>query len=153
MEERGTSQNLFYEAEFDGSSKPDIQFSSVGGVIYNPAGDIICEYGREVPFTNNIYELEYLALIEIMKELHRLNVKNVIISGDSKWVIYKVYLGSSRLKLHEENLKRVHEKARNLFRDFDYCRLKWVSRDLNCYAHNLCNSVTQKEKDEQKSIM
>lgn len=135
----------FYEAWFDGSSKSDLQLSGIGGLI-KQNDKLIFEYSKEVPYTDCIYMLEYQALHQVMKELLSMGAKNVIIKGDSKWVIERIIRTDkkSRFKLQDyPGLLEIHQQCVSLFDEFRYCSIIWIPRELNEEAHLLCNEATR----------
>lgn len=138
-----------YEAWFDGSSKYHLNLSGIGGFI-QVDNEVIYEYSEPITFTEDIYELEYRALIGIVNVLHDIGAKNVIIRGDARYVINKVTgRGNKKFRLENESLlKELHFTVQKLLQEFKYHSVIWIPRELNERAHELCNLSTGGIGDE-----
>jgi ribonuclease HI len=136
----------FYCAHFDGSTRPIDQRSTIGFIIYMPSGNILCKSHRVVDYAMyaTSTEVEYKALIELLKALQGFGIKNVNIYGDCEAVIEEA-LGNkepkgSRLALYEQVL--------NLATTFDNCSMDWVSRRHNRTA----NYLSRKSLGEMRKV-
>jgi ribonuclease HI len=133
-----------YEAWFDGSSKAYNQLSGVGGLIKSPTGKIITEYSTRIPYVECAFRLEYTAIIHLAKALEEVDVKNVFIYGDSKWVIERIQKRTlKKLKLHEADLRSLHGEAMASLDSLIYYRIQWIPRELNTKAHELSHQATR----------
>jgi ribonuclease HI len=133
-----------YEAWFDGSSLYDKKESSIGGYV-SLDGEIISTLSKPIDYTVCSSTLEYIALIEIMHHLNSLDIRQVIIRGDSKWVIEKVVGKRNKRVTLKDNpeLLKLHVECLYLLNSFDYSSLIWIPREENTIAHELCSAYKE----------
>lgn len=121
-----------YKAEFDASSRPEDEKSTIGFVIYAPGRKLICRSRRVVDHGSSV-EVEYRAFIELLKALLGLGITTVLIKGDCKAVIQQM----KGRKEANKRLEDLHAEAEMLYKRFDHCPLKWVPREKNTTANYL----------------
>jgi ribonuclease HI len=124
-----------YIMNFDGCSKGNPGVSGAGAVIYNDGDEIWCDkffVGNNS--TNN--QAEYAGLILGMQQAVDLNIKNLLVLGDSQLVINHM---NGTYKCLSPNLIALYEKAKNLETFFDKIIYRHVLRTLNKRADSLCN--------------
>ena len=103
------------------------------------------------PVTNNY--AEYEALIQALKELHRIrgedkNIGPIIVKSDSKLLVnqmkgvWKIHRGSrARAGSYHEK----HDLARALSKDFPFLQFVWVPREENTDADALSRVAYEEE--------
>jgi len=120
---------------FDGCSKGNPGLGGAGAVIYNENDEIWSGtffVGENA--TNN--HAEYAGLILGLEKAKELDIKNILVKGDSQLVINhmkRVY------KCKSPNLIELYEKARELERNFDNIYYEHVLRNFNKRADELSN--------------
>ena len=99
-----------YTLYFDGASKGNPGVSGAGAVIYKDDEEVLSTsifVGEK--HTNN--QAEYLGLIIGLLKALDLNVKTLMIKGDSKLVLNQV---SGKWQVKSENLKNLAKQSRSL---------------------------------------
>jgi ribonuclease HI len=88
--------------QFDGLSYPNPGISTSGAVLFDHNNKVIFEVGEYIGFaTNN--QAEYNGLIIGLQRALELNIKNILIEGDSKLIIYQ---SAGKWKVNNEDLKQ-----------------------------------------------
>jgi ribonuclease HI len=125
-----------FKMNFDGCSKGNPGNSGAGAVIYNNLNNEIWNNSVYVGdnTTNNV--AEYLGCILGLEQCVNLEIKNLIIEGDSQLII-KQLLGEYKVK--SETMIPLYEKATTLLRFFDNIEIKHVYRKFNKRADELSN--------------
>jgi ribonuclease HI len=126
-------EEAIYDASFDGSTRHEDQRSTIGFVIYTAQKNILCRSYRPVDFGTSV-EVEYKALIELLKTAIGLNVKCIHIKGDCKIIFDKL---NSDYGFDSLPLSELHKKCVELLTHFDYYKLTWVPRGCNKTANRL----------------
>lgn len=121
-----------YDAAFDGSTRPEDKRSTIGFVIHASKRNIICKAFRPVDFGTSV-EIEYKALIELLKTASALKIKRIHIKGDCKVVIDQV----NGYQNVGESLEIYHKQCLMLLTRFDHCEITWVRRKHNFRANQL----------------
>jgi ribonuclease HI len=121
-----------YILRFDGGCDPNPGNGGCGSVILKN-NKIIAEKSRKLENTTN-NKAEYKGLILGLKKAIKLNIKTILIQGDSKLVINQV---SNLWKIKNEGLKPLHAKTQELLKNFDNYKLEWIPRDKNTIADRL----------------
>ena len=104
-----------------------------GALIEGPGGEVLAEISKPLGLvTNN--EAEYLALIYLLEQAIKLNIKSMRIQGDSQLVVNQVN-GSWRVK--QAHLFRLYGRVRELLEQIPKWSLVWVPRELNEAANKL----------------
>jgi ribonuclease HI len=133
------SENTIPILRFDGGSRGNPGKSGCGFVIHKSKTNDTqiysdcCYLGDNQ--TNNY--AEYNGIIMGLEKAIKLNIKSIIIEGDSLLVINQL-LGKWKVK--SENIKILHEKADNLLKMFDYYTLTHIPRSKNKIADELANN-------------
>ncbi len=88
--------------------------------------------------TNNV--AEYRAMISALSEAINKNIKEVILTSDSKLVISQI---KGVYKIKAEHLKKLNEKIKELSLQFDRIDFKNVKRENRfiSIADKLCNTI------------
>lgn len=126
--------------KFDGCSKGNPGLSGSGAVIYELEKEIWADYlfiGEKE--TNNI--AEYNGLIMGLEQASKLNIKNLIVQGDSLLVINQM---TGLYKCKSENLVGLYNKSKDLERNFDKIEYCHIYRNKNKRADELSNIAVEK---------
>jgi len=125
-----------FKMNFDGCSKGNPGKSGAGAVIYDNLNNEIWYNSVYVGdnTTNNV--AEYFGCILGLEECIKLEIKNLIIEGDSQLII-KQLLGEYTVK--SESMIPLYEKATTLLKFFDNIEIKHVYRKFNKRADELSN--------------
>jgi ribonuclease HI len=115
---------------FDGVSIPNPGESASAAVIYDPANNVIASKSQYIKYANN-NQAEYGGLILGLELAASLCIKNLMIEGDSEYVIYQV-TGKYRVKdVYLDNI------VKNLLQTFDYVGIRHISAADNFDADKL----------------
>jgi ribonuclease HI len=126
-----------YILNFDGCSKGNPGPSGAGGVIYKNGKEILnysVFLGNNV--TNN--ESEYKSLSIGIDKAIELNIKKLIVKGDSQLVINQV-LG--KYMVNNKNLKEIYDLIKRKIKFFDDISFNHVYRNNNKRADELANNA------------
>jgi len=124
-----------YKLFFDGCSKGNPGLAGAGAVIYNNDKEIWCEtYFVGEKITNN--HAEYSGLILGLQKAVELNIRSLVVMGDSQLVINHM---TGKYKCKSPNLISLYEIAKNLERNFDTIEYKHILRNFNKRADELSN--------------
>jgi len=124
-----------YKLFFDGASKGNPGLAGAGAVIYNGEKEIW--YGHKFigeKATNN--EAEYGGLIIGLNKAIELNIKSLLVNGDSLLVINQM---TGKYKCNSENLLPFYNIAKELNKQFDNIQYYHVYRNFNKRADELSN--------------
>jgi ribonuclease HI len=124
-----------YKLQFDGCSKSNPGLAGAGAVIYNLDEEISAQIhfvGNNA--TNNV--AEYTGLIIGLKEAINLNVKTLLVQGDSMLVIKQM---KGEYKVKSENLIHLYNEAKELEKMFDSIEFEHIYRENNKRADELSN--------------
>lgn len=128
-----------YILNFDGCSKGNPGASGAGGVIYKNGKEILnysVFLGNNV--TNN--ESEYKSLSIGIDKAIELNIKKLIVKGDSQLVINQV-LG--KYMVNNKNLKEIYNLIKRKIKFFDDISFNHVYRKFNKRSDELANNALQ----------
>jgi ribonuclease HI len=124
-----------YKLFFDGCSKGNPGLAGAGAVIYNRDEEIWCKtYFIGEKITNN--HAEYSGLILGLQNAVELNIRSLLVMGDSQLVINHM---TGKYKCKSPNLISLYETAKNLEKNFDTIEYKHILRNLNKRADELSN--------------
>ncbi|WP_276568976.1 reverse transcriptase-like protein [Thermanaerosceptrum fracticalcis] len=127
---------------FDGASSGNPGPAGIGAIILDK-GEKIWEISRYIgEKTNN--EAEYIALIELLKELQRRGIESCRIFGDSQLVINQV-TGNWRINYH--HLYKLWAQVHDLLKEGH--QLEWVPREENKLADKLSTQAIAKKITEK----
>ena len=130
-----SNQSFDYTMFFDGCSKGNPGLAGAGAVIYN--NDEEYWYGSTFvgkTATNN--EAEYTGLIFGLQQALDMNIKSLMVKGDSLLVIKQM---RCEYKCNSINLLPLYEKAKKLEKSFDNIQFTHVLRNFNKRADELSN--------------
>ena len=133
-----TEEDACYLLQFDGLSNPNPGVSTGGAVMFSPNDrKVVFERGEFIQFaTNN--QAEYTGLLIGIKSAVDLEVKHLLIEGDSQLVIFQI---QGKWKLKNEGLKQLHKDITTLLKNFEFIGIRHVRRDNNQYADKITNDV------------
>lgn len=119
----------------DGGSRGNPGPAAVGAVLKDEKGHIVAEVSRSIGIaTNNA--AEYLAVIYGLQESVFLQAARVVLHLDSQLVARQLK-GEYRVK--DQDMRKYHDLALNLFRGFDKVDIEEVPRERNKEADALVN--------------
>ena len=127
--------NFEYKLFFDGCSKGNPGLAGAGAVIYKNEEEIwsgSCFVGKKS--TNN--QAEYSGLILGLQKAIDMNIKNILVKGDSQLVIHQM---TGKYKCNSPNLLEFYQTAKNLEKEFEKIEYVHVLRNLNNRADQLSN--------------
>ena len=124
-----------YLLQFDGGSRGNPGIAGCGSVIYYKGNEI---WNRSFYLgdnhTNN--HAEYYGLIYGLMGAKELQIKNLIVQGDSKIIINQVI---GKFKVNSEKLKPLYEKVINQLQYFENITFEHIYRNINKRADKLAN--------------
>lgn len=130
-----------YTAKADASLR---EKSGIGYVIYKD--DIPISRCRKQHSSKNINQLEYIAVLELLKDINDIGVKNIKIYTDNKNL-------TDFLKVSYKG-KEKEKKENQVIREIQYWMkmnpsvgIEWISRKENNDAHKLCRQSAIGEDD------
>ena len=135
---RAVSPEFEYKLFFDGCSKGNPGLAGAGAVIYNNENQEIWSGSNFVGerATNN--QAEYEGLILGLKKAIDLNIKYLLVKGDSQLVIQQM---TGKYKCNSPNLIDLFENAKILETNFENIEYNHVLRHLNKRADELSNQA------------
>jgi ribonuclease HI len=125
----------YFSMYFDGCSKGNPGRAGAGAVIYYNSYEIWADsifVGEKE--TNNV--AEYNGLILGLHKANQLNIKNLLVFGDSQLVIKQM---NGEYKVNSENIKKLYATASEKSKLFDNILFTHVYRDENTRADELSN--------------
>ncbi len=127
-----------YKLFFDGCSKGNPGLAGAGAVLYNSENKEIWSGTSFVgPIaTNN--QAEYSGLIFGLKKASEMNIKSLLVKGDSQLVIQQM---TGKYKCNSPNLIGLFEEAKILEKNFENIEYNHVLRHLNKRADELSNQA------------
>ncbi len=128
-------ENFEFKMNFDGCSKGNPGLSGAGAVIYEDNEEIWGDHlfvGEK--FTNN--HAEYAGLILGLQQARKMNIKNILVEGDSLLVINQM---SNIYNCNSPNLIELYNKAKELETHFEKIHYQHVDRKFNKRADQLSN--------------
>ena len=123
---------------FDGASKGNPGPSGGGGMILLPSGSIHSSFAWGLGVESNNF-VEYHALWQGLRQAISLNIRNILVFGDSKMVIQAMRSKSSPPSIH---MKRIAQKIQILICKFQTISFFHVLRHLNKEADLEANHAT-----------
>lgn len=124
-----------YIGYFDGGSRGNPGPAAAGVCLLDGEGVVVYEEGRFLGRrTNN--EAEYDALMLLLEEIARRELREVTVRGDSRLVVSQM---RGEWKVREPHLQVLVERARGLIRGA--VRFEWIPRERNARADALANEA------------
>jgi ribonuclease HI len=127
---------------FDGASKGNPGKAGGGGIISNPTGNIILRYAWGLGIEPN-NKAEALALWQGLTQALSLNIRDLIVIGDSRLLIQAL---NQNTRVANGQLKHVIDKIMILRRRFQSIQLFHVLRGNNAQADEEANTGARLEK-------
>jgi len=121
--------------QFDGCSRSNPGLAGAGAVIYHDNEEILANHffvGTNA--TNN--HAEYAGLILGLEHAIQMNIKNLIVEGDSLLVINQM---TGTYKCNSINLIELYDKAKELSKEFETITFNHIYRNKNKRADQLSN--------------
>jgi ribonuclease HI len=129
-----------FKLQFDGCSKGNPGLAGAGAVIYNDGNEIWSDdffVGEKA--TNN--HAEYAGLILGLQRAIHMNIKSILVEGDSLLVINQM---QGKYKCNSPNLIELYEEAIKLTKSFEKIYFKHIYRSENKRADQLSNTAVEK---------
>lgn len=128
-----------YKLQFDGCSKGNPGLAGAGAVIYQNDNEIWndCLFVGNSS-TNN--QAEYNGLLLGLNKAINLNIKELLVEGDSDLVIKQM---NNKYKVKSENLIPLYEKAKTLETMFEKITFTHIYRNKNKRADELANQAVE----------
>jgi ribonuclease HI len=123
-----------FKLQFDGCSKGNPGLAGAGAVIYHDSEEIWTSYLFIGKKTNNY--AEYSGLILGLKQAIEMNIKNLIVEGDSLLVINQM---SGDYQVNSPLLLDLYKTAKELEKKFDKIEFNHIYRNKNKRADALSN--------------
>jgi ribonuclease HI len=134
-----TEPDEFFTGYFDGASRGNPGPAGAGAWISDgkPEGEAPIWENSDALGEKTNNEAEYIALINLLSEFRKRDIKNAIVRGDSKLVIEQM---SGRWKVKEPRLIELCKQARLLAQGMQLA-YEWIPRERNSYADYLSNKA------------
>jgi ribonuclease HI len=124
-----------FKLKFDGCSKSNPGISGAGAVIYKDDEELWGDnFFVGLSATNN--HAEYAGLILGLEKAIQINIKRLIVEGDSLLVINQM---TGKYRCNSLNLISLYEKAKELEKEFDSIYFNHIYRSENKRADELSN--------------
>tara|TARA_B110000483_G_C18200318_1_gene544896 strand:+ start:3155 stop:4213 length:1059 start_codon:yes stop_codon:yes gene_type:complete len=133
--------NEYYTLTFDGGSRGNPGKSGCGFILYGKDNNIITEGKKFLGIQTNNYA-EYMGVITGLEKALELNVKHLIIKGDSLLIINQL---KGIYNVNSENIKPLYEKAINIIKHMGVVEYIYIKRNLNSAADKLANEAMDNE--------
>jgi ribonuclease HI len=128
-------QEDIYEMYFDGCSKGNPGLSGAGAVIYKNGEEIWSNsYFVSDSATNNV--AEYFGLIRGLKRAIKMNIRHLIVKGDSQLIIKQM---TGQYQVKSESMIELYNIAKELETQFENISYEHVYRKYNKRADQLSN--------------
>lgn len=128
-------QEDIYEMYFDGCSKGNPGLSGAGAVIYKNGEEIWSNsYFVSDSATNNV--AEYFGLIRGLKRALKMNIRHLIVKGDSQLIIKQM---TGQYQVKSESMIELYNIAKELETQFENISYEHVYRKFNKRADQLSN--------------
>ena len=128
-------QEDIYEMNFDGCSKGNPGLSGAGAVIYKNGEEIWSNsYFVSDSATNNV--AEYFGLIRGLKRAIKMNIRSLIVKGDSQLIIKQM---TGQYQVKSESMIELYEISKKMEEEFENISYEHVYRKYNKRADQLSN--------------
>jgi|TARA_Y100000389_G_C17444546_1_gene510751 ribonuclease HI len=131
---------------FDGGSRGNPGPSGCGYVLMNSDETEIIAKGSEFIGKNTNNYAEYMGMILGIEKALELNIRNLIVKGDSQLVIKQML---KEYSVKAPNLIPLYNHGNNLISRFQDIKFFHIKRNLNTIADKLANEAMDQEKDWQ----
>ena len=131
---------------FDGGSRGNPGPSGCGYVLMNSDETEIISKGSEFIGKNTNNYAEYMGMILGIEKALELNIRNLIVKGDSQLVIKQML---KEYSVKAPNLIPLYNHGNNLISRFQDIKFFHIKRNLNTIADKLANEAMDQEKDSQ----
>ena len=131
---------------FDGGSRGNPGPSGCGYVLMNSDETEIIAKGSEFIGKNTNNYAEYMGMILGIEKALELNIRNLIVKGDSQLVIKQML---KEYSVKAPNLIPLYNRGNNLISRFQDIKFFHIKRNLNTIADKLANEAMDQEKDWQ----
>jgi ribonuclease HI len=129
-----------FKLQFDGCSKGNPGLAGAGAVIYYNEGEVwSSDFFVGINATNN--QAEYAGLILGLKRAIEMEIKSLVVEGDSLLVINQM---KGIYKCNSQNLFELYDEATKLTQNFDNIYFNHILRNYNKRADQLSNNAVDK---------
>ena len=129
---------------FDGGSRGNPGPSGCGYVIMNSDETEIIAKGSEFIGKNTNNYAEYMGMILGIEKALELNIRNLIVKGDSQLVIKQML---KEYSVKATNLIPLYSHANNLISRFQEIKFFHIKRNLNTIADKLANEAMDQKNN------
>ena len=144
---KAVTEKVYYHMNFDGCSKGNPGLAGAGAVIYDDQHKEIWSgslfVGKSI--TNNY--AEYYGLLMGMEKAAEMNIKSLVVRGDSQLVINHM---TGKYKCRSVNLMELYSRARGIEEKFESIHYFHVLREYNKRADELSNLPIQEYYENDK---
>ena len=141
------NKNFENRMNFDGCSKGNPGLAGAGAVIYINNEEVWT--GSSFVGTNSTNnEAEYAGLILGLEKALEMNIKNLLVNGDSQLVIHQM---TGKYRCNSPNLIPLFQTAKKLEQKFENIKFEHLLRNLNHRADELAN-IAIIDKTVQKLV-
>lgn len=131
-----------YKLTFDGGSRGNPGLCGIGYVIYKN-NEIIYKNCSIVSTHNTNNFAEYSALIAGLKKAIELDIKNLLVYGDSQLIIKQL---NGTYSVKSNNIKALYLNVVELKESFQHINFEHIYRDKNKLADSLANQAMDNYK-------
>lgn len=137
--------------QFDGLASPNPGQCTAGAVGFYPLThssssgerELLFEVGKYIGIgTNN--QGEYMGLLIGLYMADNLNLKHIIIEGDSNLIVNQV---SKIWETRDPILQAINEEIQKYIKKFDFVAIRHIYREYNSHADSLTNEVLKIKED------
>lgn len=143
MEEGSSAADIpagTYRIYIDGASKGNPGAAGTGVLIYQPEGELLCQFSCSLGVaTNNV--AEYSGLILALEKALELGLKRIEILSDSELMIKQM---NGLYTVRDEKLRGLWARARSLIGRFPKASLRHIPREENQKADQLAKAAAMK---------
>ncbi len=124
-----------YRLFTDGASRGNPGPSGAGAVILSPEGQVVAKLGKFLDENTNNFA-EYMGLILGLKRARAMGIKELDVFSDSELLVKQL---SGEYQVKAENLRPLHDEARQLLASFAEIAVRHVPREQNTLADEMSN--------------
>ena len=124
-----------YQLFTDGASRGNPGPAGAGAVILSPEGQVVAKLGKFLDENTNNFA-EYMGLILGLKRARAMGIKELDVFSDSELLVRQL---SGEYQVKAENLRPLHDEARQLLSAFPEIAVRHVPREQNTLADEMSN--------------
>jgi ribonuclease HI len=119
----------------DGAARGNPGPAGAGAVIVSPEGHIVAKVGKFLGDNTNNFA-EYMGLILGLKRAKAMGIKELDVFADSELIVRQL---NGEYQVKAENLKPLHQEARQLLAAFPAVEIRYIPREQNAAADEMSN--------------